>query len=276
MSNSILSRTSLGDFIKLPREILVIILREFKHDHVTLSRLYSLCYLLNKIIFEISRYNMVRFSNPDVTEFELDEFDRIYKNYIRSFGYPLFIEIQPDQSLLREIKLNQSELIKFSPQSLAKTQPDILAMTRYNQRLLHDTSKLGCLILCPEEHPNEISTFLETYQFPNALVLILCNLDVPHDRMRSLSQENFKSLKHIVVLKRIALENSDGEDSEEENIEEVNRRGDFKSKHFRFPLPTRSNLLITPPSVSYVYFKLTCRLTYPSKKNPGKVRNGPR
>jgi hypothetical protein len=183
MSDNILLRaSSLGNFIILPKEILDFILRKLKHDPATLEKLCLLCHLFNKRIFEVITYDMV--SYPGTTPEQLGEFHRISKaNRIGFLGSPILTVIQP----------NQSEPIEISPESLT--------MTCYGQKLLHATSKVVYLTLYPHKKPTEIPTFLEIYQFPKTRVLIVYNIFKLHVVLNSLSQENFKSLKHIIAIR---------------------------------------------------------------------------
>jgi len=135
---------------------------------------------------------VLSFSSRFVTRFELGRLQRIYIELLDVFLLPQFMEIQP----------NQSVLIEFPSQRLLTKRLQSLVMNYYGQKLREDTSKFGCLTLCPEVYPSstKISTFLTTNQFPNVLVLILYDIKNYIKIMESLSQENFKSLKYIVTL----------------------------------------------------------------------------
>jgi len=116
------------------------------------------------------------------------------------FSCPRFVEIQPNQSVL--IEFTSQKPVMNRRQSLVMNRRQSLVMTCYRQQLPEDLSQFDCLTLCREVSPGltEILTFLETHQLPNILVLILYNLHNPFEILRSLSRENFKSLKCIMVI----------------------------------------------------------------------------
>jgi len=153
---------------------------------VSLWRLYLLCHFFNAKIFKLFGYNVVSFSSPYVTRLELATFPRIYRHILGLNRFPQFKEIQPDQSVTIEFPLLS------------------LVLNRYDQPLPQGISQVvGYLTLYQWVYPDstEILTYLENYQFPNVQVLILCNFDNVIDIMRSLSQENFKSLKYIMAIR---------------------------------------------------------------------------
>jgi len=92
-------------------------------------------------------------------------------------------------------------VIKFPLKSLVKTS--------YDQPFLEDTSQFGCLTLYSDLSTGAMGvlTFLQTYKFPNVLVLILYGFDANYDADYSdyssmktyLCPKNFKSLKYIMV-----------------------------------------------------------------------------